>query len=119
MTSDQELVKGSQLKLQCSLRNTTIDYNGNQFNVDSSMIFFKFNKQYYPSDKVMIVNDTTTELVVDDTQLQDSGTYYCMLNKSGLNHLDHHPIICLSHVKVGCKSICLMFYLILLINNIS
>ncbi|CAG2102992.1 unnamed protein product, partial [Medioppia subpectinata] len=100
MTPDQKLLNGSQLLLECSLNNNTIEYDNNVYEVNSSMISFKFANQYYNEDKIRMISPTAAQLVVNEATIDDNGMYFCMLNISGL---DHHPLVCVSHVLVGFK----------------
>ncbi|CAG2167021.1 unnamed protein product [Oppiella nova] len=100
MTPDQKLLNGSQLLIECSLNNNTIEYDDNRYEVNSSMISFKFANQYYNEDRIRTISPTAAQLVVPEATVDDNGMYFCMLNISGL---DHHPLVCVSHVIVGYK----------------
>ncbi len=99
-TSDPKLLVGTKLAIDCTLFNTTIEYNKRIYEVNSSMISFKFDNKYYPEDKVHPINETVAQLRVDKASVEDNGMYYCYLNISGF---DHNPLVCVTHATIGCE----------------
>ncbi|XP_054162668.1 uncharacterized protein LOC128960575 [Oppia nitens] len=97
-TPDQQILNGSRLAIDCSLNNNTIEYDHQIYEVNSSMIAFKFKNEYYSSDSIRLLNTTASRLEVPAATVDDNGMYYCMLNISGPT-----PLICVSQVIVGFK----------------
>jgi hypothetical protein len=100
MTPDPKILVGNKLAIDCTIFNNTIQYNKSVYKVNSSMISFKFKNKYYPEDKIHVINSTVAQLLVEKASVEDNGMYYCLLN---ISVLDHNPLICISHVTVGCK----------------
>jgi len=104
MTPDPSIENGTRLVLQCSLFKTNITFQKEQYQVDSSMIMFKSNGKYVPSNKIDLVNETVAQYVVNEASPDDNGMYYCKLKIPG-QELNRNPVVCVSHVTVGCKYI--------------
>lgn len=105
ITPDKEILVDEELFLDCSLHNTTIEHEKKIYQVNSSLIEFKFNKKVYGGDRVRLITPQVARYHVPRATVNDTGTYYCML-KYDLNQKS--TLVCLSHIKVGCKLFFLM-----------
>jgi len=110
-TPDPKILVGNKLAIDCTIFNNTIKYEKNVYEVNSSMISFKFNNKYYPEDKIHVINSTVAQLLVEKASVEDNGMYYCYLNISGL---DHKPLVCVTRVTVGCKLFSRLQFLLIL-----
>lgn len=97
VTEDAQIKEGTRFKVICTLHKLSTTYKGKNVPINSSNIFFTRNF----STKIIkhvIINETSAQIEVQETHLNDSGQYYCFV-KVG-DHYHQNRLVCFMELIV-------------------
>lgn len=86
--------------IECSLNNNIFEYNNTIYEVNSSLITFKFRRNIYRRDRIERINSRVAQYVVDNASIADDGLYFCLLN---IPELERNAMVCVTKITVGYK----------------
>ncbi|XP_029844432.3 uncharacterized protein LOC8039342 [Ixodes scapularis] len=96
MPKDFSLEVGKPLALSCTVKPAKFSLGKNRtYEASGSKLALKFNGSYVPQDK-LIYEGSSVLLRKEEAELNDSGSYYCMLKFP-----DHAFHVCATQVTVG------------------
>lgn len=99
MTRDYDLLVGSDLVVNCTLRNRNVTV-ANQVISSSDLMIEKYNDTQYASKFTRVVDERTVQLKIPKATINDTGFYFCKIFQSK----DITPLTaCRTKVNVGCK----------------
>lgn len=97
-SEDYALLEGSDLIINCTLKDENITISGKL--IDSSyLIIAKYTQDM--SNYTRVIDDRTIQMKIPKATLNDAGYYVCKI----FLHEKNDPIVCGTKVSVGCKYI--------------
>lgn len=99
MTHDYDLLVGSEMVINCTLRNRSVTISNKRIS-SSDLIIEKYNDTQNVSKFTRVVDDLTVQLKIPEATTNDTGFYVCKIFLSK----DIIPVTaCVTRVKIGCK----------------
>ena len=101
MTGDSIVGKGKDFAISCNLNSKKATIRDTTYDVDSSMIKFRFKNAVVSDDRVEILNDTAAKVNIQASDFNDTGNYFCFLDV--FKNEQNLTLVCASKLTVGCK----------------
>lgn len=96
ITEDAQIEEGTRFLIKCDLKKLSTTLDGRFIPVNSSNIYFTHEKSN--PIKPQIIDERSAQIELTNSQVNDSGQYYCYVHVG-----DHNELVCYMELEVGRK----------------